>query len=153
MQKKNKATTLKNKVETNQTSETNYYDIISLLFLIGLLLIDFMPLFGSIEILGPQFIYLSILNSIIGLYIYKNPSIISEKLIWLCKNNLALKAYLVFISLSGLSIFVANNTSLGIVSFSRLIVVLFTLLNLMVLFYNRLHLIYKIAFIVSVSLF
>ena len=82
MQKKNKATTSKNKVETNQTSETNYYDIISLLFLIGLFLIDFMPLFGSIEILGPQFIYLSILNSVIGFYIYKNPSIISEKLIF-----------------------------------------------------------------------
>ena len=112
-----------------------------------------MPLFGSIEILGPQFIYLSILNSVIGFYIYKNPSIISEKLILLCKNNTALKAYLIFISLSGISIFAAQNTSLGIVSFSRLIVVLFTLLNLIVLFYNRLHLIYKIAFIVSVSLF
>lgn len=153
MSKKIKVNITSNQLGTNQKSETNYYDIISLLFIICLLAIDFLPLLKSVEIIGPQYLYLSFLNIIIGLYIYKNPSLISDKLILICKNNLILKAYLLFILLSGISIFNAQNTSLGIVSFSRLIIVLFTLLNLVVLFYNRLYLIYKIAFIISIGTF
>jgi O-antigen ligase/tetratricopeptide (TPR) repeat protein len=153
MSKKNKVNNANNQVETSPKSETNYHDFISLLFLICFLGIDFLPLFKSIEIIGPQFIYLSILNIIIGIYIYKNPSLISEKLILLCKNNFVLKPYSIFIILCGISIFSAQNTSLAIVNFSRLIIILFTLLNLIVLFYNRLYLIYKIAFIISIGVF
>lgn len=153
MSKKNKVNSTNNQVKINPKSETNYYDIISLLFLICFLGIDFLPLFKSIEIIGPQFLYLSVLNVIIGLYIYNNPSLISERLIVLCKRSQVLKLYFLLIFLSGISILFANNSSLGIVNFSRLIIILFTLLNFLVLFYNRLHLIYKIAFILSISVF
>ncbi|MFM9825883.1 O-antigen ligase family protein [Flavobacterium sp.] len=153
MSKKNKINITYNQVEINQKSETNYYDVISLSFIVGLFVIDFLPLFKSIEILGPQYIYLSILNIIIGLYIFNNPLLISENLIAFCKKSLVLKFYFVFIALCGISVFFAKNTSLGIVNFSRLLIILFTLLNLIVLFYNRLHLIYRIALIISLSLF
>ena len=153
---------MSNKIKANTTykqelniekSNTGYYEIITLFFISCFLVIDFLPLFKSVEIIGPQFLYLSLLNIIIGLYIYKNPSLISEKLILIYKNNFVLKAYLIFIALCGVSIFIARNASLSIVDFSRLIIVLFTLLNLTVLLYNRLHLIYKIAFIISISVF
>ena len=153
MSKKNKVNSTYNQPQATPKVETNYYDIVSLLFIASLFVIDFLPLFKSIEILGPQYIYLSILNVITGLYIFNNPSLISENLIAFCKKNLVLKLYFTFIALCGISVFFATNTSLGIVNFSRLIVILFTLLNLIVLFHNRLHLIYKIALLISLSLF
>ena len=153
MSKKIKANTTYKQELNIEKSNTGYYEIITLFFISCFLVIDFLPLFKSVEIIGPQFLYLSLLNIIIGLYIYKNPSLISEKLILIYKNNFVLKAYLIFIALCGVSIFIARNASLSIVDFSRLIIVLFTLLNLTVLLYNRLHLIYKIAFIISISVF
>ena len=153
MSKKIKANTTYKQELNIEKSNTGYYEIITLFFISCFLVIDFLPLFKSVEIIGPQFLYLSLLNIIIGLYIYKNPSLISEKLILIYKNNFVLKAYLIFIALCGVSILTARNTSLSIVDFSRLIIVFFTLLNLTVLLYNRLHLIYKIAFIISISVF
>ena len=153
MSKKIKANTTYNQELNIEKSNTGYYEIITLFFISCFLVIDFLPLFKSVEIIGPQFLYLSLLNIIIGLFIYKNPSLISEKLILIYKNNFVLKAYLIFIALCGVSILKARNASLSIVDFSRLIIVLFTLLNLTVLLYNRLHLIYKIAFIISISVF
>lgn len=148
-----KINTMNKQEEINSKSGTSYYDIIALLFVSLLLVVDFLPLFKSIEIIGPQFLYLSFLNLFTGLFIYKNPSLISEKFVSVYKKSLALKIYLIFVFLCGISIFVARNASLGIVNFSRLIIVLFTLLNLTVLFYNRLHLIYKIAFIIGSIVF
>ena len=153
MSKKIKANTTYKQELNIEKSNTGYYEIITLFFISCFLVIDFLPLFKSVEIIGPQFLYLSLLNIIIGLFIYKNPSLISEKLILIYKNNFVLKAYLIFIALCGVSILKARNASLSIVDFSRLIIVLFTLLNLTVLLYNRLHLIYKIAFIISISVF
>lgn len=153
MSKKTNLNTINKQEEISIKSSTSYYDITALLFISLYLLVDFLPLFKSIEIIGPQFLYLSLLNTIIGLFIYKNPSLISEKIVTIYKKSLVLKTYLIFIIICGISIFAARNTSLGIVHFSRLIIVLFTLLNLTVLLYNRLHLIYKIAFIISISVF
>lgn len=133
--------------------DNNYFEFITLFFISCFILIDFLPQFRSIEIIGPQYIYLSFLNIIIGIYFYKNPEQISIDLIQILKKNYLIKAYLIFLLLSSASIFIAQNISLGIYSISRLFIGLCTLLNLSILLYKRLNLIYTIALIIGLSVF
>lgn len=133
--------------------DTNYFELITLFFISCFILIDFLPQFRSIEIIGPQYIYLSVLNILIGLYFYKNPEQISIDLIQIFKKSYLIKAYLIFLLLSSASIFVAQNISLGVYSISRLFIGLCTLLNLSILLYKRLNLIYTISLIIGISVF
>jgi len=133
--------------------DTNYFELITLFFISCFILIDFLPQFRSIEIIGPQYIYLSVLNLLIGIYFYKNPEQISIDLIQIFKKSYLIKAYLIFLLLSSASIFVAQNISLGVYSISRLFIGLCTLLNLSILLYKRLNLIYTISLIIGLSVF
>ena len=148
---------MKAKLETNKFNaqdhklENNYFELITLFFTIGFLIIDFLPQFRSIEIIGPQYFYLSILNILIGIFIYNNPSIIPQNLISIYKKSYLIKAYLLFLLFCGISLFAARNLSLGIVSITRLIIAFFTLINFSILLYNRLNLIYKIIFFIGIS--
>jgi len=148
---------MKAKLETNKFNaqdhklENNYFELITLFFTIGFLIIDFLPQFRSIEIIGPQYFYLSILNILIGIFIYNNPSIIPQNLISIYKKSYLIKAYLLFLLFCGISLFAARNLSLGIVSITRLVIGFFTLINFSILLYNRLNLIYKIIFFIGIS--
>jgi O-antigen ligase len=153
MSQKNKANITYKKELNSEKSSIGYYEILTLFFISCFLVIDFLPSFKSIEIIAPQYLYLSVLNIIIGFFILKNPLLISHKLILIYKGNLGLKAYVIFIFFCGISIFTARNVSLGIVNFSRLTIIFITLINLTVLLHDRLHLIYKMAFIISLSIF
>ncbi|MFV5690233.1 O-antigen ligase family protein [Flavobacterium sp. ZT3R25] len=150
---------MKAKIDNNKFNsqdsklENNYFEVITLFFIIGFLITDFLPQFRSIEIIGPQYLYLSILNIIIGIFIYYNPSIIPQNLISIYKKSYLIKAYILFLLFCGLSLFSAVNLSLGIVSITRLIIVFFTLVNFSILLYNRLNLIYKIIFLIGISVF
>lgn len=150
---------MKAKLETKQfeaqdhKSENNYFEIITFFFIIGFIIVDFLPQFRSIEIIGPQYLYLSILNVIIGIFIYNNPSIVSQNLILIFKKNYLIKGYILFLIFCGISLFAARNFSLGIVSFTRLLIVFFTLINFSILLNNRLKLIYNIIFLVGISIF
>lgn len=150
---------MKTKLDTDKLntqdlkSDTNYFDLITLFFIIGFLIIDFLPQFRSIEIIAPQYLYLSILNISIGIFIYFNPTILTQNLISISKKSYIIKAYLLFILFCGLSLFVARNQSLGIVNSIRIIIIFCTLINLSILLNNRLHLIYKITFLVGISIF
>jgi O-antigen ligase len=138
---------------SNNLSENKKFEFISLFFFIGFLLIDFMPQFRSTDIIGPQYLYLSLLNIAIGLVGYFNPKIFNKDLVLIFKNTNAIKAYLVFILFCGVSVLFARNQSLAVVSFIRLIIIFVTFVNLSILLNNRLHLIYKIIFLIGISVF
>ncbi|MBG6111312.1 O-antigen ligase/Tfp pilus assembly protein PilF [Flavobacterium sp. CG_9.10] len=149
-----KAKLVTDKLNTQEpTSDTNYFDLITLFFIIGFLIIDFLPQFRSIEIIAPQYLYLSILNISIGVFIYYNPAILTQNLISIYKKSHIVKACLLFIVFSGVSLFAARNLSLGIVNLIRIVIVFCTLINLSILLNNRLHLIYKITFLIGISIF
>jgi O-antigen ligase/tetratricopeptide (TPR) repeat protein len=140
---------------TAVSSGTNsaYFENMTLLSIIAFLGIDFLPNFGSIEIIGVQYLYLALLNTLIGLWVYKNPTIITHNLFLIYKKNLVIKLYLAFLFFCGMSVFFARNISVGVVSFISLIIIFITVINLFILLNNRLHLIYKIAFLVGISVF
>lgn len=56
----------------------------------SLLIIDFFPYFKTYEIINPQFLYLSIVNVILGLYFYFNSDITSAAVFPLLKRSIIL---------------------------------------------------------------
>ena len=150
---KNKITPTNTYPEIEKKLELSNLDYSALFFLLTYLVIDFLPAIGSVDIAGTQYLYLALLNSIIGIYIYRNPNIVTEKLIGFLKKSYFVKLYAVFLLFCLISIFIARNLSLSIISYSQLLITGITGLNLIVLFSNRLYLIYKIAFLVGVFVF
>jgi O-antigen ligase/Flp pilus assembly protein TadD len=122
-------------------------------FIISLLIVDFLPYFKSLEIINPQFLYLSVLNLIFGLYYYFNSSRLSNQILPILKRSYVFKIYLVFLLLCGLSFFSAKNTSLVITKFTEIAIVFCLFINLSILLKDKLDLFYKIVFIICISAF
>ncbi|MES2445582.1 MAG: O-antigen ligase family protein [Bacteroidota bacterium] len=136
-----------------KTAKSSYEDFMVLFFVAAFLLIDFLPYFETFEIIAPQFFYLTILNILTGIYIYNNPVLHETSLLAIFKKSYVFKIYLAFIILCGISIITAKNLSLGVLSIAEILVGFTMFLNFAILLYNRMHLIYKVAFFVGVSAF
>jgi O-antigen ligase/Tfp pilus assembly protein PilF len=138
----------------NETKEKNVIpNFVVLIFIVSLLVIDFFPYFKSMEIINPQFLYLSIVNLLIGIYFYFNSDHIAENTISILKKSYVLKIYAVFLFLCGLSFVVAKNTSLFLTRFTEILIVFCLFINLSILLKNKLNLLYNIVFIVCISAF
>ncbi|WP_369765085.1 O-antigen ligase family protein [Flavobacterium sp. WC2429] len=135
------------------TDNKVYYETILLLFIVSFLIIDFFPQFGSVEIIAPQFLYLSVINIITSLFFYKNQDLISNGLAAVFKKSILFKTYIGFLVLCSISLVSANNFSLAVVNFMQIITVFSLFINLSVLLYNNFDLIYKIALLVAISVF
>jgi O-antigen ligase len=152
MKKQVKTSKNKTPVESN-VGHAKYYDFMVLLFLSGYLLIDFMPYAQRMEIIRPQFLYLTVLNIIVAFFVYFNPALYSNTLKVIFRKSYVFKAYLAFIVLAGVSIFDTKNISLGITALAELVVVFGMFINFAILLHNRMHLLYKLAFIVGICAF
>lgn len=135
----------------NQNKASDNFSLMGILFIIGYLLIDFLPSFKTIERFSPQYVYLGIVNIVIGVYYYCNPKWIPQSLISIFRTSTILKIYVAFLFLCGLSIITAINVSLAVVAFSKLLIVFCMFLNLTILLHNRLSLLFKITFFVGIS--
>lgn len=139
------------KLPTNEKATT--YDFVTLFYIIALLLIDFMPYFKAMEIIHPQFLYLSLLNLGVGLFLYSKGTFTSLTFIPILKRSYVPVAYLAFLFFCALSIFYAKNSGEGIVNLTQLTVCFCLFVNLTILLQNRFHLFYKICFIIGISAF
>jgi len=128
-------------------------NFVVLLFIILLLVIDFLPYFESYEIINPQFLYLAVLNLLIGIYFYFNPNFISIEILSVLKKSYVFKIYLVFIFLCGITIFSAKNTSLVLTKFTEIAIVFCLFINLSILLKNKLDIFYKIVFVICIGAF
>lgn len=124
-----------------------------LLVIILLLLIDFFPYFKSLEIINPQFFYLSILNLLLGIYFYCNYSSTASAVFPLLRRSSIFKLYLAFVILCGVSFFAARNTSLVLTKLTEIVIVFCLFINLTILLKDKLNLLYKIVLIVGISAF
>ncbi|WP_294960186.1 O-antigen ligase family protein [uncultured Flavobacterium sp.] len=138
----------------NETKGKNTFpSAIILCFIVSLLAIDFFPYFKSLEIINPQFFYLSLVNALTAIYLYTNSSLISKDIISIFKKSYVLKLYSGFVLFCALSYFGAKNTSLVFTKITEIAIVFCLFVNLSILLKDKLNLIYKIAFIVSISAF
>ena len=119
------------KVNANSSSKVG----ILLVFLY--LIIDFIPQLGAIDPMGSQWLYLSVLNLVVTVYIllaYK------DKLSLLVKrfsHNALSLAFLGFFTLCGLSFIFALNPIESLVVYARLIITLIAFFNVCILVFDR----------------
>ncbi|MFV8353434.1 O-antigen ligase family protein [Flavobacterium sp. XS2P14] len=137
----------------DNSSNTVYGDFIALLFLALYLVIDFLPHFNSIEIINTQFFYLSLVNIVAIAYIFKNKIAVFYNYPLFSQVGLFQIIYFSFVVLAGCSLLFAKNISLSIISFSQILVIFLMIVNLILLFRDRLYLLPKIAFLIGISVF
>ena len=141
-----------NSTNLNQSSFASR-DFYCLAFIIGLIGIDFLPNFASIDFLAPQYCYLAILN-LIALVFFATNSAHYLQINW--KSifyNKAVIAYSLFILFCGLSIFAADNQTLWLVHFTKIIICLLTILNLILFCFDNQKIFKYILMIVLISMF
>jgi len=122
-------------------------------FFILILAIDFLPYFKSLEIINPQFVYLSVINLIVAIYLYFNRNLISPTIFPILKKSYTIKLYIIFIFLCLLSFLSAKNNSLVFTKLTEILIIFCLFINLLIILKDRLDFIYKIAFVVSVFAF
>lgn len=104
---------------------------IDLLFLISYLGVGFLPNFEAIDKIGPQYLYLSILNFLVLIYlIYDNG--IKEFFNLLLKRNYVLFSFVSFFIWGTLSFFYALNISEVLIESSRIFIYLQAFINLFI---------------------
>ncbi len=110
---------------------------IGLILIVLYLIIDFIPQTGAIDPMGPQWLYLAVLNLVTISYILYS---LKNKLLQLfdkfSQNTLVLSFLAVFI-LCGISMFFALNPVESLVVYSRLIITIIAFFNICIILYNR----------------
>ncbi|ABQ05835.1 O-antigen ligase family protein [Flavobacterium johnsoniae] len=138
----------------NETKEKKKIsNFVTLSFIVSLLIIDFLPYFKSLEIINPQFLYLSVINLIFGIYFYFNTNVLSNTVFSLLKRSYIFRLYLAFILLCGISLFSAKNSSLVFTKFTEIAIVFCLFINLTILLKDKFDLLYKIVLIIGISAF
>lgn len=126
---------------------------IVLFFVSLMLIIDFIPNKSGVLIANTQFLYLSVLNILFGIYFYINSKMLSVNIFSEIRRNYITLVYLSFLLICGLSFFVAKNQSLVIMRLTELVIIFCLFINLSILLKDKVNLFYKIAFIISISAF
>ena len=139
--------------ETTKNPTTHVHKYVALTAIVLFLGMDFLPPFGSIDILGTQYLYMSILNVILCIYWFYKPEMLPKNLINYLKKPLYLKCYLIFVIMGLLSVINTNNITLWIANFAQITIALLTTINLVLLFYKKQHLFFQVAFFVTVAAF
>ncbi|PAM93558.1 hypothetical protein B4N84_17265 [Flavobacterium sp. IR1] len=135
----------------NQKEQHDNATLISVLFLILYLLTDFVPSFKTIDHVSLKYFYLAVINIIIGLYIYYRPMIFSLDTFVIFRKSTVFKIYTLFLFFCGISIISAGNTSLALVSLSKLLIVFGMFVNITIVLHKRLKSIYSLFFLFGIS--
>lgn len=135
----------------NQKRSDDKSNLITIIFIIGYLLIDFLPSFKTIERVSPQYLYLAVLNIIVTVYCYYKPVMLSQGLVVLFKKSYSFKIYLAFLILCVGSIFSAGNISVALVSLTQLLIVFGMVINITILLYNKWNLLATLFLIFGIS--
>ena len=105
------------------------------LFIIGFLLVGFVPNLDAVDKIAPQWLYLSILNFLVGIYLFYNRKIYQERFSAIL-NSLMSISYIGFVFWAGLSYFYAINPTEVLVNIVRHFNTLLMFLHLGILLYN-----------------
>lgn len=132
--------------ETTLIKEDSFVIVLLCLYLI----VDFIPYFGAIDVRGPQWFYLSVINMLVAIYfLAKFKPYLKHRFYIFSKDYLTI-SYFLFFLLCGISIIFAINKIESIVVYSRLSISLISFLNFVLLIYGRLHILKKLFQIISV---
>jgi O-antigen ligase len=123
-----------NKLHTNNKN-TNKNSFIPLLILGLYMAVHFITNVNAIDVMGPQWLYVSLLDILVVIYIWARKDLYQEAVITIFKQGYT-KLYLSLFVLAGLSIFFAMNQVEAWVCYVRFIVTVVAFFNIAVLFFN-----------------
>ena len=105
------------------------------LFIIGFLLVGFVPNIEAVDKIAPQWLYLSILNLFCGLFLFMNRKSFKDRVVAVLTSYMSL-TYIGFVLWAALSYFYAINPTEVLVNIVRHFNTLFMFLHLGILLYN-----------------
>jgi len=121
-------------IATDSEAKVNKIDLAVLLLYLA---VDLIPKLGSIEVMGPQWLYLSVLNLLSSLYLFTRYKVALTPILEKFSNNLLFLVYMSVFILCGLSIFFARNPIESLVVYSRFIITIIAFLNIGLLLYHK----------------
>ena len=142
----------------SSTEKVSQFPDIGILFIFLYLLVEFVPIFQSIDVIGPQWLFLTILNIIVVVYLFVRKNYYKESLKNLFRSHTAI-VYVALVGWALCSYFYAVNSSEVLVNGARLIDTAVAFLNITILlsvkrenFIYSLHIITGILFYQSLSI-
>ena len=138
---KKKSTTSSSPVKTTQTvkkqpAHQRIVDNLGYVFCILYIGVHFVPLLGSIDIMGPQWFYLSVLDLLVAIYILIQKAHYQVVITSIFKNRLT-HLYLALLLYGGISFFFSLNKTEMLVCYARLATTTIAFLNLTILFKGK----------------
>src|ERR1700722_2204354 len=114
-------------------------DLIPAILIQLYMIVEFIPRLGAIDVSGPQWVYLSIINLVTTGYLLASKKPDFTNAVKIISGSLLTVIYLLFFIVSGLSIITAINKVESIVCYARTITTLLMYINIAVLLYGRLN--------------
>jgi O-antigen ligase len=142
---------MKNNLKSNAIEESKSNSFIVLILLVLYLGIDFLPKGNSIDVAGLQWLGLTILNLVVGIYIYFDKK--NYTYLKFFNLNKITFFYCLFVFLSALSITYATNKVEGIFTLFKLLTAFISFLLLSVLSRNPKSILLNFSIAVSIILF
>lgn len=137
---------------TTHLKNTTKIAWIPLFVLVLYMAVHFIPAMNAIDVMGPQWLYLSILDLLVSGYILARKDLYADT-VQLIFRQLFSKLLLGLFFLAGFSIFFAINRVEAWVCYARFIVMVIAFFNIAVIFCGNQHLFKLIAQVLSVVLF
>ena len=127
------------------------FKIIDIIILFSFLSIGFIPFFKTVDIIGSQWFYLSLINICFLLYNFSKGAFINFILRF--SKHMPFKFFLFFYLFVFISLFYTHNFNLSLVDFSRISIVLISIVNLSYFFSSRRLSLLSFSYCVSIILF
>tara|TARA_Y100000768_G_scaffold323725_1_gene260284 strand:+ start:779 stop:3106 length:2328 start_codon:yes stop_codon:yes gene_type:complete len=121
--------------KSSNSSKVDFSNFLPSLFIIAFLLVGFVPNLSAVDKIAPQWLYLSILNFVSGIYLLYNRKNFSYRFFSVLSSGMGI-CYISFVLWASLSYFYAINPTEVLVNIVRHFNTLFMLLSLAIFLYN-----------------
>ena len=121
--------------KSSNSSKVDFSNFLPSLFIIAFLLVGFVPNLSAVDKIAPQWLYLSILNFVSGIYLFYNRKSFSYRFFSVLSSGMGI-CYISFVLWASLSYFYAINPTEVLVNIVRHFNTLFMLLSLAIFLYN-----------------
>ena len=121
--------------KSSNSSKVDFSNFLPSFFIIAFLLVGFIPNWSAVDKIAPQWLYLSILNFVSGIYLFYNRKNFSYRFFSVLSSGMGI-CYISFVLWASLSYFYAINPTEVLVNIVRHFNTLFMLLNLAIFLYN-----------------
>lgn len=119
----------------NKKSKLDFSNFLPSILILAFLCVGFIPNWGAVDKIAPQWLYLSVLNFLCGLFLFFNRKSFQEQFLVVLSSFISL-SYIGFVLWAAFSYFYAINPTEALVNITRQFNTLFMFLHIGILLYN-----------------